>query len=385
MKQTAPTAAAPQPAFRRIYSIDALRGFDMFMLSGGAAIMLAFSAWSNSGTPSPELLRQLTHADFGAGFTAWDLVMPLFIFIVGASMPFAFEKYRQKGGKWWRLRTSVRVLRRVVVLFLLGMVVQGNLCSAEPEHMSLFCNTLQAIAEGYLIAAIVLMCGGIRTQIWSCGALLVLYWALMRFVPYDGNPGGLFLPDNNLAIYIDHHLQGEWQDGTPYSWILTSLSFGALTLMGVLGGQIIRTAKRHRNSLTIMAATTVGCLIAGQLLAADTPINKHLFTTSMVLWSGGLCYALLLLFHAAFDCTGKLQALAFPLRVIGSNAMLVYLLAETPGLRGSIWNTICTPLFGPSAATFEPHSAPLVYQLLCYLLLWLFLFFLYRHKAFLRV
>lgn len=384
MKESKPDTTT-QPTPRRIFSIDALRGFDMFMLSGGAAIILALSTWWTDGAPPEGLVRQLTHAEFGEGFTAWDLVMPLFIFIVGASMPFAFEKYRQKGGTWWRLRTTWRVLRRVALLFILGMVVQGNLCSAELKHMSLFCNTLHAIAEGYLIAAIVLMCGGIRTQIIACVALMAAYWALMRFMPYDGNPGGLFLKDNNLAIYIDHQLQGELQDGTPYSWILTSLSFGALTLMGVLGGQIIRTAKRHRHSLSIMGAATVGCLIGGMLLSYDTPINKHLFTTSMVLWSGGWCYGLLLLFHLAFDCTQKLHAVAFPLRVIGSNAMLVYLLAETPGLRGSIWNTLCTPLFGPYAATFEAHTATLVYQLLCYLLLWLFMYFLYRHKALLRV
>ena len=186
----------------------------MLMLCGGATLLLAFSTWYTQGTPNPLLLKQLTHAEFGAGFTAWDLVMPLFIFIVGAGMPFAFEKYRQKGGKWWRVSTSLRMVRRIALLFILGMVVQGNLCSANTEHMSLFCNTLQAIAEGYLIAGIIMMCGGIRTQIAACCTLLVLYWALLRFVPYSGNPGGLFLPDNNMAIFIDHKLQGHWQDGT---------------------------------------------------------------------------------------------------------------------------------------------------------------------------
>ena len=105
--------------------------------------------------------------------------------------------------------------------------------------MSLFCNTLQAIAEGYLIAAVVMMFCGLRGQILSCLGCMVIYWALLRYVPYDGHSGGLFEQGNNLAIYIDHCLQGDWQDGTPYSWILTSLSFGALTLLGAVSGRVI--------------------------------------------------------------------------------------------------------------------------------------------------
>ena len=370
---------------RRINSIDALRGVDMFLLSGGAALIFAFSQWISDGQTPPLLTEQLTHAEFGAGFTAWDLVMPLFIFIVGASMPFAFAKYHSKGGNWWRLSASVRVIRRVALLFILGMLVQGNLCSADTEKMSLFCNTLHAIAEGYLIASIVLMCGGIRCQIYSCIGLLVSYWALMRFMPYDGNPGGLFEPDNNLAIYIDHYLQGDWQDGTPYSWILTSLSFGALTLLGVLGGQIIRVVQKHKHSVLLLGGAACSCLLCGFLLSFDTPINKHLFTSSMVLWSAGWCFALLTLFHLAFDCTQRLSWLAFPFKVIGSNAMLVYLLAETPGIRGSIWDSICIPLFWEFSECFSDYTPTLIYRGLSYLLLWLFLYFLYRHKAFLRV
>lgn len=130
-----------------------------------------------------------------------------------------------------------RVLRRVALLFVLGMLVQGNLCSGNPDEMSLFCNTLQAIAAGCLVSAVVLLIWDTKGQLVCCALLMALYWALLRFVPYQGQPGGLFEPQNNLAYYIDCVLQGHWQDGTPYTWILTSLNFGAITLMGVLGGR----------------------------------------------------------------------------------------------------------------------------------------------------
>lgn len=370
---------------RRIESIDVLRGVDMFMLTGGAAlIMSGAKLWGDKETAAG-VVRQLTHAHWGEALTCWDMVMPLFIFIVGASMPFAFARYRERGGERWQWPTLLRVIRRVVLLFVLGMVVQGNLCSAEPERMALFCNTLQAIAEGYLIAAIVLMLGwGLRGQVCSILGLLAVYWALLRFVPYAGNAGGLFQPDNNLAIYIDRALQGPWADGTPYSWILTSMSFGALTLMGCAGGELIRRYCSMR-SVAILVGSGAACLVAGCLLAYDTPIIKHIYTSSAVLWSGGWCLLLLGVFHLLFDFRAWLAPLAYPFKVIGCNAMLAYLLAEIHGLQGySLWNSLAAPLLGGTARLCGDAST-FVYQLLSYILFWLVFLFLYRHRAFLRV
>lgn len=369
----------------RIISIDALRGLDMLLLCGGAATLHLFIAWGFGDSAPAWLMQQFSHADWGGAFTCWDLVMPLFIFITGASMPFAFARYREKGGANWRIGTSWRVLRRVVLLFLLGMLVQGNLASARPEHMSLFCNTLQAIAEGYLIAALVLMFCQLRGQLVACALCLAGYWALLRFVPYNGQPGGLFLPDNNLAIYLDHLLQGSWQDGTPYSWILTSLSFGALTLMGCICGALIR-AQRGLRTAGLLALGGGACLLAARALAADTPLIKHIYTTTAVLWSGGWCILLLALFHLLFDCCcAAVSRLALPLQVIGCNALLAYLLTEVHGPGGrSIWWGVAHPLFHGIASHCGEAAAP-VFSLLSLCLLWACLFFLFRHRAFLRV
>lgn len=370
---------------RRIESIDVLRGVDMFMLTGGAAIIASGATlWGDKETAA-WVVGQLSHAAWGEPLTCWDMVMPLFIFIVGASMPFAFAKYRERGGERWWAPTLLRVLRRVLLLFVLGMVVQGNLCSAEPERMALFCNTLQAIAEGYLIAAIgLLLGGGLRGQVCTALALLAVYWALLRFVPYAGNAGGIFRPDNNLAIYIDRALQGTWADGTPYSWILTAMSFGALTLMGCAGGELIRRYCSVR-SMVLLLGSGVGCLVAGALLAYDTPIIKHIYTSSAVLWCGGWCLLLLGVFHLLFDFRTWLAPLAYPFKVIGCNAMLAYLLAETPGLHGhTLWHSIAAPLLGATAQLCGEASV-FVYHVLSYTLFWLVFFFLYRHRAFLRV
>ena len=105
----------------RITSIDALRGADMAALAGGAALLLEILRAVYGDSLPAGVAAQFTHGGWGEPFTCWDLVMPLFIFIVGASMPFAFAKYKRDGGEHWRRRTAWRVLRRVAVLFLLGM------------------------------------------------------------------------------------------------------------------------------------------------------------------------------------------------------------------------------------------------------------------------
>ncbi len=371
---------------KRIVGIDALRGFDMLLLTGGAGILAGLLELACGGSLPPSWAAQFRHAEWGQAFTCWDLVMPLFLFIVGTSMPFAFEAYRLRGGERWRWATAWRVLRRVLLLFVLGMLVQGRLATADPQQMSLFCNTLQAIAAGYLLAAPFLMWGGPRSQAVGCLGCMLLYWAALRFIPYGGHEGGRFLPDDNLALYIDHLLQGHWQDGTPYTWILTSLSFGAITLMGVLGGQAMRLVSGWR-SISLLGLAGVASLGGALLLELDTPLIKHLFTTTMVLWSGGWCLLLLALFHLLFDMVGGrlLEALAFPLRVIGCNAMLAYLLAECLGVGGhSLWWGIAYPLFGGVASLWPEHEA-LLFELLSYALFWLVLYWLYRHRALWRV
>ncbi len=369
----------------RVTSIDALRGFDMLMLCGGAATLRLLLLWSGDGALPEAVAEQFEHAAYGGDFTCWDMVMPLFIFITGASMPFAFGKYREKGGEHRRWGTAWRVLRRVVLLFVLGMLVQGNLAGAHAEHMSLFCNTLQAIAEGYLMAAAVLMFCGLRGQIITCLGCMAAYWALLRFVPFGGHAGGVFEPDCNLAIYIDHLLQGRWQDGTPYSWILTALSFGALTLMGSICGQLIRQRQGLRTA-GILCGIGAAAIAAALLLEYDTPLIKHIYTTTAVLWSGGWCIMLLALFHVLFDCSGSaMSKAAMPLQVFGCNALLAYLLTEIHGPHGhNIWWGVAHPLVYGLAERAQ-EAAPLVHAALSLLLLWLVLLFLYRNKTFLRV
>lgn len=367
----------PELVSSRSVAIDALRGLDMFFLTGGSALVLSVAQAACGGELPGWLAQNARHAEWGEGFFAWDLIMPLFLFIVGAAMPFSLAKFAGVP----KVRAYGRIVRRVALLFVLGMVVQGNLLTFDPTRMKLFCNTLQAIAGGYLIAAVLMLHTGIRGQLAAAAGLLAAYWALLRLVPYAGQPGGLFEPDNNLALYIDKTLQGSWQDGTHYTWILTNLAFGALTLLGVMGGHVLRARFSRGSKLALLIAAGAACLSAGWGLSFDTPIIKHLFTSSMVLWAAGWCYALLALCVLLFEML-PLKKLAFPFVVIGSNALFVYLWVATPG---------CSPEYSLSRALFGGLARQAgewggaVFYLGNYALIGSVLWMLYRQKLFWRV
>ena len=129
----------------RLFSLDLLRGLDMFFLAAvGVVMQAAFKVWN-----CPVWLQdQFRHP--WLGFSAWDIIMPLFIFMCGAAMPFALGRRLREGkGVFWR-----HVLGRVALLWILGMVVQGGLLSLDPKEFSPYCNTLQSIACGYLVTAL---------------------------------------------------------------------------------------------------------------------------------------------------------------------------------------------------------------------------------------
>ena len=371
----------PPPDTRppRIAANDALRGFDMFFLTGGLALVVAGINLFAEKSPA-WLLKHAAHVNW-EGFAAWDLVMPLFLFIVGTAMPFSFSRRIGTEPTW---KIYLKVIKRVVILFLLGMVVQGNLLSFEPGKMSLYCNTLQAIASGYLIAAVCLLHLSVRWQAAVTAILLAVYWLVMKWVPFSDPAvgacaAGMLEPDRNLALLVDRYLMGSWQDGTNYAWILAQFGFGAMTMLGLLGGQILKRVQGHGKKLLGLAAAGAACLLLGYVWSLDFPIIKKLFTSSMVLWAGGWCYLLLALFYLWTDVL-KLTWLTFFFSVIGSNAIFVYM-----------WTSVCPPARNFSRVLFTGFSEcfgdgqQFVFYACNYALIWGVLYYMYKKRTFIKV
>ena len=360
----------------RVMSIDALRGFDMFWIIGGGPIFASLHNVFDS--PATAWIRtQLTHVKW-TGFRFEDLIMPLFLFIVGAVMPFSFNKRLDAGhGK---TRLYLHILKRTVILFVLGMIAQGHLLEYDLSKLHIFSNTLQAIAAGYLIAAIIMLNLGIRWQIAVTGILLLLFWALMMLIPVPGHGAGVLTPDGNLAIYIDRVIFGSFIDGTdpPYTWILSSITFGCSVMLGVMAGHILRSDKVGiRKVLWLLAAGGV-CIVLGLAWNLCFPIIKHLWTSSFVLFSGGLCFMLLALFYLLIDVLG-FKIWAFGFIVIGMNAIAVYMAVHIVNFRN------IGGFFVEGLEKYTGNWYLFIHSLAGFAIVWLILWWMYRKKSFIKI
>ncbi|MBN1845763.1 MAG: DUF5009 domain-containing protein [Sedimentisphaerales bacterium] len=375
--QQAPAGKAV--AGERLRSLDALRGFDMFWIIGGGAIVWSLAqAWDHD-ILQRVIMPQMRHPDW-EGFTAWDLIMPLFLFVVGTAMPFSFARRLARQSKG---RLYLHILIRSLLLFGLGMIAQGHLLEFDADRLHIYCNTLQAIAAGYLIASILLLQLRLRWQIAAVVLLLVLFWLLMSRVPVPGHGAVLLKPEANLAIYLDHSLLGRFEDGTSYTWILSSLTFPCTVMLGVWAGMLLRSSLAAAKKFLALLALGGGTLGLGWLWGTHAgpltfPIIKHIWSSSMVLFAGGLSLLLLAVFYLVIDVL-RLWRWSYGFLVIGRNAIFVYMAV-------SLWSfRDLAGVFVDGLDRWTGAWHDFTRALAGFVLLWLILFWMYRKKTFIKI
>lgn len=366
-------AATTETPRQRIAAIDALRGFDMFWITGGRQIVLGLIALVLGEVPKG-VYYELGHPEW-LGFSAWDMIMPLFLFITGAAMPFSLGVEKEKGVPLPQI--LLRMARRVVLLWILGMIAQGNLIQClwamDFERLRLYSNTLQSIASGYVIAGFGLLFLSKRGQGLLCAVLLLSFWALMMFVPFDGHPAGTLEPGANLAHFVEGKLLSPYQERGSYTWTLSSLAFGGTVLLGVFAGHLLRSTLAPAAKLRWLIIAGVACLAGGQIWALHFPIIKHIWTSSMVLWAGGWSYLVLALFYWLIDMR-EWRRWSFVFMVVGANAILAYMIGEA-------WVDIVEHALPENASEVMEGLASLV----AFSTFWVFLYVLYRKRIFVRV
>jgi predicted acyltransferase len=360
---------------KRIASIDALRGFDMFWITGGEEIIHALRNLAPGPTMNT-LDTQFRHVHW-AGFHFYDLIFPLFLFVVGTVLPFSLTRRLEEGANRGQLYRHI--LRRLVLLFLLGLVYNGLLDLNFPELR--IAGVLQRIALCYFFAALIVMNTGVKGQAAIAGGILIVYWAVMKLVPVPGMGAGLLTPEGNLASYLDRLLLPR-----PFccfgfgdnEGILSTFPAVSTTLMGVLAGHWLR-AKRSpiRKTLGLVLAG-VSCLLVALLWSLSFPIIKNLWTSSFVLIAGGWSLLLLALFYWIIDVRGY-KRWAFFFSVIGLNAITIYLVD-----RLFDFGTI-TAIFVHGFISYLGPLKPVFWAFSVMMTGWLFLYFLYRQKIFLKV
>jgi predicted acyltransferase len=360
---------------KRLASIDALRGFDMFwLMQDDTGLMLGIA--SALHLPFQGLLaKELDHTAW-VGFTFWDLIAPLFLFVIGLSLPFALNRRRELGQSDKTILSHI--LKRTVVFILLGLVYNGILQLSFADFR--YTGVLQRVALSYVFAAIITLFTRLRGQIAWTVALLLGYWAIMTLIPVPGFGRNVLSPQGNLEGYVDRLLlPGKFccfvfGDNEGYLSTIPSI---ATVMLGVLCGQLMRARRSDRFKTLVLVAGGVASIGAGFLWGLSFPIITRLWTSSYTLYSNGWCMVLFALFYWIIDVKGY-RKWSFWLTVIGLNALTIYVLQEVFDFRH------VAEAFAGGLINHAGIYHVLVLATAIVLSKWLFLYFLYRQKIFLK-
>lgn len=303
----------------RVLSVDALRGFDMFWIMGGDMMVQGLDrVYHNKLTAF--LALQTDHVEW-LGFHFYDIIMPLFLFLAGVSLVFSSRKRLASGDSdqaIWR-----HTIKRILILWILGMAVQGNLLTYDINRISFYSNTLQAIASGYLVATILVLYLPVAGQIAATLLLLLSYWGILVLIPVGGNPVGTFTMSNNAALSFDHWVLGRFHDGLQYTWILTSLGFAATTMLGVFCGYLLQSKLDRVKKFRRLVILGAGLVVLALIWDHWHPIIKKVWTGSFTLFAGGISILMLAFFYLVIDILNVRRGTKW-LIILGSNAIFGY-------------------------------------------------------------
>ncbi len=382
-KEMLPEVSAAEPALAgRLTSLDVFRGLTI------AAMVLVNNAGAWNAVYPP-----LLHAAWD-GWTPTDLVFPFFVFIVGVAIPLAFEKRKAAGGSQRDL--YLKIFRRTMLIFLLGLTLNAFPFTTNNLTQLRIPGVLQRIALCYFFAALIFMKAGVKTQALIAAALLIGYWLVMKTIAAPGYAAGDLTMEGSLASWIDRTLLAGHTYKPMYDpeGLLSTIPAIATALFGVLAGQWLMERREALDKIAGLFAVGALCVIAGFVWDWAFPINKALWTSSYVMFTGGLALQLLALCYWAIDVKGY-RRWAKPFVVFGVNALALYVLSSlmakalsvinAPKLDGSTGD-LKTFIYERMLATWlSPINASLAFALGYVLLWWLLMWVLYRRKIFIKV
>ena len=375
MKQTAPKSDAPKGG--RLMSLDALRGFDMLFIMGGAGMLAALAEWFPCGV-TEAIANQMKHVEWH-GLAHHDTIFPLFLFIAGIAFPFSLAKQRERGKSSWDIH--MKVIRRGLLLVLLGMIYNGLL---QFNFAELRCaSVLARIGLAWMFGALIFMHSRWQTRVGITALLLVGYWLVAAFIPApDADGADIFSAQGSIVGYIDRILlPGRLIYGNidPEGLLSTFPAIGT-ALLGMFTGEWIRNDRVSPGRKVLgMVVAGIVLLVLGLLWNEVFPINKKMWTSSFVLVVGAYSVLIFALFYYLIDVCGWRRWTLF-FTVIGMNSITVYLGQSFI----SFWGT-SDKIFGGLIRLLPENSHTFFVNLAYIIVVWLVLYFLYRKRVFLKV
>jgi predicted acyltransferase len=378
----APRLATPA----RLVSLDAFRGLTM----AGMTIVNNPGDWKHVYPP-------LLHAEWN-GWTPTDLVFPFFVFIVGVAITLS-----RKTAHW------TAILRRSLVLIGLGLLLNGF--PFYDLSQLRFPGVLQRIGVCYLAAALLYRWlrqtapaddpgagdrRSLRLTAEVAAVLLVGYWAILVLVPGASGARGDLTPEGNIGAVIDRAVFGTHLYRTTWDpeGLLSTIPAIGTALLGMMAGLWMRLAGDLRRVAAGLAAGGLAAVAVGYLWGFIFPINKNLWTSSYTLFTGGLASLLFAACYAVIDVAGWRRA-AYPLVVLGSNAIALYVLSgllshllgslRVNGASGepvTLKTMIYSRVFAPVAS---PVNASLLFAVANLVVMFVVLWGMYKRGVFLKV
>ena len=368
-----------QKQSRRLLSLDALRGFDMFFIMGGASLFVALATLC----PTPffqAIAEQMHHVEWN-GLTHHDTIFPLFLFIAGISFPFSLAKQRERGKTEGEIYRTI--VRRGLTLVLLGFVYNG-LLHFDFEHQR-YASVLGRIGLAWMFGALLFVRTRVLTRVWITAAILVSYWLLLAFVPApDAQGAGVFTMEGSFVGYVDRLLLPGRLHKTIHDpeGILSTLPAIATALLGMFTGEFVKWQREgltDRKKVGWMVLAGAVLLGVGLLWSLCFPINKNLWTSSFVCVVGAYSVWMFALFFYVVDVLNFRKWTLF-FAVIGMNSITIYLAQEFVNFAFT-----ADALFGGMVGWMPEAARPLAETVAYIAVCWGFLYFLYRQRIFLKV
>jgi predicted acyltransferase len=373
---------------QRLMSIDVFRGLAV------AGMILVDNPGSDDMAYWP-----IKHAEWN-GWTPADFIFPSFLFLVGVSMVYSFAARLRRGES--RLKIFRHAVVRSFILFAIGLLVNASPIYGLDLHTWRIYGVTQRIALCYLAAAVLVLWSNRRSQVIALFACLVGYWAILRFwpVPGFGVPGRdipFMDPERNIAAWLDRKLlMGRLYDKVrdPEGLIST---FGAVgtTLMGVLTGYWLRSEASARTKMARLVGLGIISFVAGLIWNRWFPINKNLWTSTFVLFTGGFALMFLAFLYWVLEIKNWRGVWTMPILVFGMNAIAGFVadsLVYGPGYTFTVQAANGSQVSWHEAAQakllsigFSPANASLIYSFGAVLFCWFLLWLLWRKRIFLKV
>jgi predicted acyltransferase len=380
---TTETPSNPNPLHQRLLSLDVLRGLTV-------AVMIAVN---NAGN-GRDSYAQLRHSVWN-GCTLTDLVFPTFLFMVGASIDLAFRKRLAQGVH--KNVILLQVLRRALLIIVIGLLL-----NALPFfHLAdlRYYGVLQRIALCYALASIVYLYGGLAASAVIAVLALIGYWWRMLHVrvPGFGMPGvdiAILDRTGNLAAWLDRTLvpAAHLYRRTVYDpeGLLSTIPSVATTLLGVLAASVLGTTRSSNRKTILLLAAGVLLLCGGLLWSHWLPLNKRVWTSSYVLFAGGISTLLLASLYWLIDGPPRLRRGLTPFLIFGTNALTAYILSEVLAL---VLAAIHLPggldlqefLYNLLPHLISPSFTSMLYSILFVVLCGLPVAWLYSRKIFIKL